>query len=592
MSKGQIPPEIIEEIKDRTDIVSFIETYVPLQKKGRNFWGLCPFHLEDTPSFSVSQEKQIFKCFGCGKGGNVVNFLMDYENLSFPEALRKLGERAGIAIPEREMSSREKQYYDERKKLIAVNESAIAYFSEALHHSAICRDYLGLRGVSSEMIKDFSLGFAPESWDGLKNHLKREGFTEPDMLKAGVVSKSDNGRIFDRFRNRLMFPIYDVKGSAIAFVGRVIDDSKQAKYVNTEGTVLYHKGRNLYALNLAHSKMRELGEGVLMEGNLDVISAHQFGVTNAVAPQGTALTQEQALTLKRYCSKIYLAYDSDDAGKKATLKNMDILFDVGLRVNVMEMPEGMDPDDVFHKRGVEAWNRLQKDSIPYMAYKIKIAFETFDIHTAEGKAEAVKALGSSLFAIKDNVERNEYIRKIAQGLDIEEQLLHMDMQRKGAGRLGNFGSGIDFSAPPKENSFLVAEDYLVRAAVESKKVFDAIEAEEGWDFLEKELHCQIIALIRENYQEFTWHFRDLSDFAPEELAAEILTMALAESPMGDEVNTALVEDCRRRIHKDFLQKELKDLTSRLKSGSEDKNLEEERRLLQKFEKIQKELRKL
>ncbi|MDO4542846.1 MAG: DNA primase, partial [Bacillota bacterium] len=370
---AMIPKELVDDIKDRTDIVNLIESYMPLTKKGRNHWGLCPFHLEDTPSFSVSGDKQMYYCFGCHKGGNAISFVMEYENISFPEAVRKLGERAGIPVPEEEMSPAQKKHYSQRRRLIEVNKKTIEFFQQQLAKSHSCRDYLNRRGVSPAMIEKFSLGYAPDSWDSLKNHLKKQGVGDLDMIQAGVVTKSDNGRIFDRFRDRLMFPIFDPRGNAIAFVGRLIKEADMAKYVNTEGTEIYHKGQTLYALNLAGPVMRSLDEAVLMEGNLDVVSAHQFGVENAIAPQGTALTADQAQTIRRYCRRIYLAYDSDNAGKKAALKNMDILIRHGFRVYVMEMPEGLDPDDVFHNRGIEAWEKIKDKAVPYMSYKIKVA---------------------------------------------------------------------------------------------------------------------------------------------------------------------------------------------------------------------------
>ncbi|MEG0874210.1 MAG: DNA primase [Clostridiales bacterium] len=591
MSKGLIPPELVEDIKDRTDMVSLVEAYIPLTKKGRNYWGLCPFHLEDTPSFSVSGDKQIYYCFGCHKGGNAISFLMEYKNLNFPDAVRELGERAGITIPEEEMTPQQKKYYDERKKLIAVNQEATKFFQNQLNKSTKCKDYLARRGVSQEMIEKFALGFAPDSWDGLKLYLKKQGFNDEDMAKAGVVSKSENNRVFDRFRNRLMFPICDAKGNDIAFVGRILEDGDTAKYVNTEGTAIYHKGKTLYALNLAIPKIRESGEAVVMEGNLDVVSAHQFGVENAIAPQGTALTEDQAMLLKKYCHKIFLAYDSDNAGKKAAMKNMDILVKHDFRVYIMEMPDGLDPDDVFHKGGTEAWNKLKQRSLAAMSYKIKVAMENYDVTTAEGKSDAVTALGPSLISIKDNVERNEYVRQISEKFNIDENLLQMDMQRKIAQNRTDIGHGVAFE-PSKDKGLMFAKEYILRTAMENKKVFDEIEANEGWDFLEKPTHLAIIKLIKENYEEYTWEFRDLPEFAEDELKNVILRMAMDDSPLMAENNVEMFKDCRGRIHKDFLKKELKILTESLKNVENGENSEEEEVLLRKFDKIQKELRNI
>lgn len=586
-----IPKDLVDDIKERTDIVNLIESYMPLNKKGRNYWGLCPFHLEDTPSFSVSGDKQMFYCFGCHKGGNAISFVMEYENISFPEAVRKLGERAGIPVPEEEMSSAQKKYYSERRRLIAVNEKAIEYFQQELKKSPQCTDYLANRGVSQEMIEKFSLGYAPDSWEGLKTYLKKQGIGDLDMIKSGVVSKSDNGRIFDRFRDRLMFPIFDAKGNAIAFVGRLIKDGDMAKYVNTEGTSIYHKGSTLYALNHAVPVIRNLDEAILMEGNLDVVSAHQFGVENSIAPQGTALTEEQAQTIRRYCRKIYLAYDSDKAGAKAALKNMDILIRHGFRVYVMEMPPGLDPDDVFHKRGIEAWQTIKQNALPYMAYKIKMALENYDITTAEGKADAVAQLGPSLMALRDNVERSDYIHQIAEKLQIDENLLHLDMQRRGSHQSQELGRGLNLGESV-DKGLSAAKEYLLRCAIENKEIFDDIEAAEGWSFLDKPGHKAIIDLIKENYQDYSWEFRDLPDLASEDLKPLILSLALNDSPLMVTDNPAMFRDSRRRVRKDILERELKEVTAGLDEAEKANNYQNEERLLRKFDEIQKELREL
>ena len=586
MTRGLIPPELVEEIKDRTDIVNLVESYVPLTKKGRNFWGLCPFHLEDTP------DKQIYYCFGCHKGGNAINFLMEYEHLSFPEALEKLAERAGIALPEKEMSPREKQFYDERRKLIAINESAMGYFCDMLSRSPMALEYLDRRGISPEMREKFALGYATGSWDGLKLHLKKEGFSEPDMVKAGVISRSESGRFFDRFRNRLMFPIWNEKGKVIAFVGRIIDDSQSAKYVNTEETILYHKKNNLYALNFAKGPIRDKEETVLMEGNLDVVSAHQFGVTNAVAPQGTALTEEQVKTLKRYCSRVYLAYDSDNAGKKATLKNMDLLIKHGFRVYVMEMPEGMDPDDVFHKLGLEAWNQQKEKSLSYMEYKIKVVFSSHNKDTAEGKADIVTELGPSLFALKDPVERSEYIRRIAEGLDIYEKLLHIDMQRKASQNRTDWGRDVILETKKRNKGLELAKEYVLRTAIENSDVFDEVEAANHWNFLTNAIHRAIIDIIRDHRQDYSWHFRDLADLAPEELKNGILSFGLQENETMTPNDATLFKDCWKQIRKEELNEQLKNLTQAIKNLANQENQEKMEGLLRKFDKIQQELRKI
>lgn len=315
-----VPPEIIEEIREKTDIVEVISDYVSLKRQGKNYVGLCPFHIEDTPSFSVSPDKQIFYCFGCHKGGSIINFIMEQENLTLPEAATKLAEKAGIVIPDSSPKSRNSVDQSEKIRLTTMHEAAADYYHHLLLNAKMAEEplnYLKKRGISLEVIKEFRLGFAPKAWDYLIKHLLAQGFQEREMEKAGLAAKSARGTYYDKFRNRIMFPIQDFKGKVIAFGGRAFHD-ELPKYLNSSETPIFNKSRNLYGLSNAAGMIRQKDEAVLMEGYMDVLAAHQYGIKNAVASLGTSLTPEQGKLLKRYSANVLISYDADPAGVQAT----------------------------------------------------------------------------------------------------------------------------------------------------------------------------------------------------------------------------------------------------------------------------------
>lgn len=591
MTPGMIPRELIDEILDRADIVQLIEAYLPLKRQGRNMVGLCPFHLEDTPSFSVSPDKQMYYCFGCQKGGNAISFVMEYEHLSFQEAVAKLAQRVGVTLPEREMTTGQKRFYDEKQRLIQINKAAAAYYREQLKRTPLALTYLQKRGVSEEIASRFLLGYAADSWENLKQFLLKKGFTEPDMLKAGVVSQGESGRYFDRFRNRLMFPICDKKGDVIAFGGRVLDDSLP-KYLNTPETAVFHKGQNLYGLHLAFPNIRKEEEAILMEGNVDVITAHQWGVDNAVAPLGTAFTEEHAKILKRYCARVTVAFDGDSAGQRATDKALEILMRHGFRVYAMEIPAPHDPDDYLRTYGKIGWDRLKANSLSYMDFKIKIAMNKFDAATAEGKADILKELGPSLFALKNIVEQSEYIREISEKLDISEDLLRMDMQRKASQGRSDIGSGMDFQEEKVSRGITTAKNSVLYFAAENQQVFEEIDAATGWNFLDSAAQKIVVKTIKEHLPAYTWRFRDLMDLAAEEEKSIIVSYIMEDPFALVKDKNAMFRDCWRSIRKEALIKEKDQLQRRIKECEKSGNNGEVDILLRNFAKIQQELRKI
>ena len=587
--RGNFPPELIEEIRDRNDIVNLIESYVPLKRQGRNYVALCPFHLEDTPSFSVSPDKQMYYCFGCQKGGGAIDFVMEYEHLSFPEALEKLAQRAGIPLPERELSQKEKQLYDEKSRLWAVNDATADFFRQTLQRGGEAAAYLERRGISAEMQERFRLGYAGPQWEDLKFHLKKAGFSEQDMLRAGVLSSGDSGKSYDRFRNRLMFPICDAKGKVVAFGGRVMDDSLP-KYLNSAENPLFNKSRNLYALDLAIPAIRAAGEAVVMEGYLDVITAHQFGVQNAVAPLGTAFTPEQAKTLLRYTQKLVLAYDGDGAGRKAALRSIDIVAELKLRATVVTLPDGCDPDDFLRRYGRAEWDRYCKEAPAAMEYRIRTALCNHDAGRAEGKADIVAELAPSLLAIRDLVERTEYVRQIARALDLDADLLLNDLRRRSGGR--NTGaSDLGVLTPKADSGLRTAAAYLCRYCIENREAFDRVEADTGWDFLSEPAAVKAIELIRANRATYRWSYSDLLELADEDERPLLLAFAVSGDELLAKNSATMFRDCLARIEKSRLKDELHTIETRINDPAVQADPEELTRLLRKFSAIQQELRK-
>ncbi|MCR4402813.1 MAG: DNA primase [Firmicutes bacterium] len=421
--------DVLDELRAKSDIVEVISGYVALKQAGRTYKGLCPFHAEKTPSFVVSPEKQLFHCFGCGAGGDVFSFVMKIENLSFAEAVRLLADRAGIVVDERAQGAAEAR--EEQRALYEANEAACEYFESVLARSPEARnarDYLKRRGLADETVAKFRLGFASQSWDALLRALSRRKIAKETLLAAGlVVPGKEPGSCYDRFRARLMFPICDPSGRVIGFGGRVLDDSVP-KYLNSPETVLFKKGRTLYGLHLAKDFIRKDSTAVVVEGYMDAITAHQHGFRNVVASLGTALTEEQARTLRRYAPAVVIAYDADAAGAAATVRGMEILADAGLTVKVASLPEGEDPDATLRRGGTEALSRVLLDARPLVDYRLHLAVSSSDLATVEGRVQGAREAAKVIATVRSAVERSEYTRRAALLLKIDPEALGRDVE--------------------------------------------------------------------------------------------------------------------------------------------------------------------
>ena len=428
MSIGYIPQEILDEIIAKNDIVSVVGEYVPLKRRGNNYQGLCPFHHEKTPSFSVSPSKQIFHCFGCGKGGNVFRFIMEIEGLSFPEAAEKLAKRANITLPERELSPVEKKKIEERKRYLQINTVAAKYYHKVLLETEagkVFRQYLQKRGISKEMIIKFQLGAVPMGWDNLYQFMRNHGVQPEELLQLGLISTGKQAdRYYDRFRGRLMFPICNDRGEVIAFGGRIIDqDSSPQKYLNSPDTPLFHKSKNLYGLHLAKNAIRDKDMSIIVEGYMDVISCHQYGITNAVAPLGTAFTPEQGKMLMRNSYQAAIAFDGDGAGMKATMRCLDVLADLGCKCRVVQIPNNADPDDFLKNCGKEAFEQLILKSQDLIVYKISRLMENINIDSISGKQEVVEKLLPDLLKLSGAVALESAVKEVCTRLQVSEKAL-------------------------------------------------------------------------------------------------------------------------------------------------------------------------
>ncbi|MBD3256830.1 DNA primase, partial [candidate division GN15 bacterium] len=417
-----IPQETIEQIREATDVVDIISNYVRLKKRGRDMWGLCPFHQEKTPSFKVSADKQLFYCFGCGKGGNVFTFLMEHEHMSFADALRFLAQKANITI--RETGSDYKREITER--LNYAHQVAVEYFQKTLRHEryrVVLRDYLKKRrGISDESIETFQLGLSGEEWDGLIRFAGKRDITPKELEQAGLAGLSERtGKHFDRFRQRLMFPIYNLSSKPIAFGGRTMKKGEPAKYINSPETPLYNKSRVLYGLNFARDYVRDANEVFVVEGYFDVISLWQAGIRNVVASSGTAFTPYQARLLARFADNVYLFFDADSAGRNAALRSVDSLFDAGLEVKVMSAKSGEDPDSIAREGGAEAVQEIKQSAQSYILFRVKDT----DINNSGiiGREKLVKELAALAAKISDPTRRALFVQEAADRLGVDQQLL-------------------------------------------------------------------------------------------------------------------------------------------------------------------------
>ena len=420
-----IPEKFIQDLIDRSDIVDVVSSYVRLTRRsGANMFGLCPFHSEKTPSFSVSPDRQIYHCFGCGKGGGVISFIMEIENLSYPEAVAFLARRAGMQMPEETDSAEGRK----RARMLALNKDAARWFYSQLSEPAgkPAVEYIRRRGISPAMAKNFGLGAAPDSWESLRGAMRDKGYSDYELFDAGLVKRGKNGGFYDAFRNRLMFPVIDVRGNVIGFSGRILGDG-EPKYLNSPETLVFNKSRNLFALNLA--KKSKSGYIILSEGNIDVVSLHQAGFDSAVASLGTSLTPEQARLISRYTNEVIIAYDNDGAGLKASQRAIGILEKLDIKVRVLRMSGAKDPDEFIKTKGPEAFRKLLEGSENQMDYRLKAILDKYDLTIDDQKVDYLKEAYDLIARQTDPVRRRVYSARIADIVGVKADVVENDIER-------------------------------------------------------------------------------------------------------------------------------------------------------------------
>ena len=549
-----IPEDIINEIKYRNDIETAVSQYVNLKRRGKNLVGLCPFHSEKTPSFTVYPENGSFYCFGCGVGGDVFTFTGLIENLDYMESIKLLAERSGISLPQ--------DGYDDsmqrlKKRIYDINRDTARFFHSFLMSPGgkWALDYLTGRGLTVKTIKHFGLGAAPDSWDALIHHLKEKGYTESDMLAANVIGKSNSGGIYDRFRKRVMFPIINIRGNIVAFSGRAMpgEDKQGGKYVNTADTPVYKKSENLFGINFAKSVCSE--RVILVEGNMDVISLHQAGFENTVAPLGTAFTTEQANLLSRYTKEIVLMLDADAAGQKAVRRASGLLENTGLSVRVVVIPDGKDPDEYIKKNGKERFAALLEGAVSDMEYKLLTAAKDIDLNNEDGRLKYLAAAAEIIAATDDIMTRDIYIGRLSEKYGVSRTALNarIDELRKRNSRQKQKKEITDIIRPkftkddinPERRKSIkgtAAEETLIAVLLKNPDFYkiaaDKLPPEKMLTSLNRRIYETIISVLEHGGS------LDISAFAEKLLPAEIgYLVSLQNSEKAGKNPEIVLKDC-------------------------------------------------
>jgi len=580
--------ELLEEIRQRCNIVEIVSEYVHLKPAGKGFKGLCPFHNEKTPSFMVSPEKQLYHCFGCGEGGNVFNLVMKLEKVEFLEAIEMLAKRAGITLPAD--NREENRLNNQKERLYRINNFASQYYQQCLTRSTKGQkiiEYLKKRGINSETIGKYQLGYAPAGSDFLTVFLKKRNYHYPEIIKAGLARRGRNGSGYiDYFRNRIIFPIFNIRGDIAGFGGRVVDDTLP-KYINSPETLVYHKGENLYNLNFAREEIRKKNLAIIVEGYTDVLIAQQYGFKNTVASLGTALTVQQVELIKRFADRVVIAYDADLAGNMAALRSLDLFIQVGLETKVLTLPPEYDPAEYLIKKGAPAFQRLINVALSLIDYRLKLLYKKYEINSIEGKVKIVSEILPTLSMIKNEVELREQVKKIADELSLSEEAILIELRK--------FSKGIKFSDQSGEASFesgnLVAEKIIIGAILVNEKIApELIEKIEEEDF-SLLLHRQIIKIIRNLFKAGKKiEAQKVIDYLNDARAARLIAQILMEEEII--LDRKVILGCVETIKNYRLNQEIKELERRAKILDEKIKQSEkiENNDLKELEKISQQLK--
>jgi DNA primase len=560
---GFIPDEVIEEIRERTDIVEVISDHVALKKAGRNYKGLCPFHQEKTPSFMVSPEKQLFHCFGCSVGGNVFTFLMKYEQISFAEAVRVLAQRYGVRIPEVRVTAQDQRMENLRQ----INAVALDFYIHQIRDTKagkVARDYLERRGIEREVCEEYRVGYAPSRWDALVNHLKKRGVKVKEAEALGLIIPKKGGW-YDRFRGRIIFPIFDLRDRVMGFGGRAVDDA-EPKYLNSPESILYKKGAGFYGLNVARKYIQqEEGKVFIVEGYFDLLSMAQRGVKNVVATLGTALTPQQVRLVRRFGKELFLLFDPDEAGKRAALRGLELCIQEDAFPTVIPLPDGLDPDGYFQKGGdpQALWSR----AIPGVEYAMEMLMGGHDLGAVEGRVKAVEAVLSFLLEIKDGVHRDPYLKRLAEKTGVREgEILDAARTMRKAPKKGA-------AQEPVTRIHVSTEKTLVQMMIQYPHLIPLLIEEGVVEGLEGRDLRSIGELVIHDFQRHG-HL-SLDRLAPtlEERGVSTLAFALAfqEEKLEEEMAKRIMKDCLRKIKMNVLKRQREGLNKRIKEAEDQRD---------------------
>ncbi|OPY11127.1 DNA primase [Syntrophus buswellii] len=588
--KGVQPGDKVAEIKSRLDIVELISEYVSLKKAGRNFLGLCPFHNEKTPSFTVNREKQMFYCFGCGEKGDIFAFLMRLNNATFPEALKLLADRAGVALPASPFLRGGKHSPNAREQIIQINHIAAAYFTANLLSPGgkAALSYLKERGLKESTIKEFGLGYASDGWRHLKSHLEQQKVSLKMAAEAGlIVVKEDRPDVqYDRFRHRLMFPVKDVEGRIIAFGGRILGDG-EPKYLNSPESAAYSKGRQLYGLNSSKDAIREKGYGIFVEGYFDLIALWDAGIRNVVATLGTALTRDHVVLIKRYAERAAVLFDSDEAGKKALARSVELFVAAHMDARAVILPEGLDPDDFVRRFGGEALERRVEEAPSIVDYYIDTVIGGGA--TFEERGEAAVRAAAFITGIEDVIDRNLFIKRVSEKLGIDQDILKKEVY----GRLSPKRSR---EAPPSrrpEKRAAGPEVNLIHLMMECPTVVPSVvEANAMNYFLDRELKSigeawgRYVSGEANPAPESALSF--LQGQEPSERSEALVKLLIQESPFSKESLGPLSSDMIRQVKRRWYKERHKSLTERLSAAQSSGDSDLGRKLLMEKERLMRE----
>ncbi len=565
--------ELIEEVRQSNDIVDVISQYMHLKRSGRNYFGLCPFHNEKSPSFAVSPDKQIFHCFGCGVGGNAISFVMKIEGCSFIEAVQMLADRANIQLPTLENSA-DGMKEALRAKVYKVNECAADFYHKNLYtpNAKIAQEYVKKRALTNDTLEAYQIGFSGK-FDELYTALKKQGFADQEILESGLVNRNDNGRYIDRYRNRLMFPICDIRGRVIAFGGRVLDDSKP-KYINSPENVVYSKGRHLFGLNVA--KKVDLKRILIVEGYMDVISLHQRGIKNVVAPLGTALTQQQGFLLRKNAQQVILSFDSDDAGQNAKIRAIDILQNMGLDLRVLQMEGAKDPDEYIVKYGNARFQNVIEKAVSILEFKVSLLEKELNLENVNDKIKFLNEIAKLIAKIDNTMEREIYIEKIAKRYQISKEAIYAEVNKLTYAR--NQGEKLlekkkTVVVHPKQSTTQVSQAIQKRENMilsilltGDLNLYEVIKQNVSWDEFKDELNHKIAKKLYEEFEKGNSNINGILDELDDEEQSHIT--AIMADDYGIEDMEKAIDDVIHGYRRDKLNDRKMQILSLLEEESD------------------------